>query len=326
MNHEPDNLFNNNLFDRQAPIQSPKCIIIAGPTASGKTSLSVELALALDGEIINADSMQVYRGMDIGTAKPTPEEQRGVPHHLLSVVDPDEEFNAEIYRSMALPFVRDIVSRQKACLVTGGTGLYIKALDRGLFQCPPIDSEFRESLRNECNARGTMALYEKLKRIDPESAIKIHPNDKIRIMRGLEIAHLTNRRPSDMIKAHGFSNTPLNALKICLEVDRQELYDRIDKRSVTMVDSGLAEETKGLLKKGYSPELKPMMAIGYRHMVNCLQGKWTLDEAIQNIQKDTRRYAKRQLTWFRADTEYKWISPGDFDLILKMAKEFLYES
>ena len=168
MNHKPDNLRNNNDFDSRAPTQSPpsgpKCIIIAGPTASGKTSLSVELALALDGEIINADSMQVYRGMDIGTAKPTSEEQRGVPHHLLSVVDPDEEFNAETYRSMALSFVRDIVSRQKACLVAGGTGLYIKALVSGLFQCPPADPELRESLRNECNTHGTMTLYEKLKR------------------------------------------------------------------------------------------------------------------------------------------------------------------
>ncbi len=310
----------------QSPPSGPKCIIIAGPTASGKTSLSVELALALDGEVINADSMQVYRGMDIGTAKPTPEEKRGIPHFLLNVVDPDEEFNAAIYRSMALPLVRDVVSRQKACLVTGGTGLYIKSLTKGLFQCPPADLEFRETLREECKAHGTMTLYERLKRIDPESAAKIHPNDRVRIIRGLEIAHLTNRRPSDLMKGHGFSDTPLNTLKICLEVDRAKLYDRINRRSVAMVESGLAEETENLLSKGYTPDLKPMMAIGYRHMASYLRAEWSLEEAIHKIQRDTRRYAKRQLTWFRADPEYEWVSPEDFDSLLKKVKAFLAEN
>lgn len=317
-----------NHFENRSQIQSPpsgqKCIIIAGPTASGKTSLSVELALALDGEIINADSMQVYRGMDIGTAKPTSEEQRGIPHRLLSVVDPDEEFNAAIYRSMALPLVHDVVSRQKTCLVTGGTGLYIKSLTRGLFQCPPADFEFRESLRRECDGGGPMILHEKLKRIDPESAGRIHPNDRIRIIRALEIAHLTNRPPSNVIKAHGFSGTSLNTLKICLEVDRKELYNRINERSVTMIESGLAEETENLLTKGYTPDLKPMMSIGYRHMVNYLRAKWSLEEAIHNIQRDTRRYAKRQFTWFRADPEYEWVSPEDPDSILEKVNAFLF--
>jgi tRNA dimethylallyltransferase len=305
------------------PPSGPKCIIIAGPTASGKTTLSVELALALDGEIINADSMQVYRGMDIGTAKPTSEEQRGIPHCLLSVVDPDEEFNAAIYRSMALPLVHDVVSRQKTCLVTGGTGLYIKSLTRGLFHCPPADFEFRESLRWECDTGGPMILHEKLKSIDPESAGRIHPNDKMRIIRALEIAHLTNRRPSNVIKAHGFSDTSLNTLKICLEVDREKLYNRINRRSVAMIESGLAEETENLLAKGYTPDLKPMMSIGYRHMVNYLRSEWSLEEAIHNIQRDTRRYAKRQLTWFRGDPEYEWVSPENPDSILKKVKAFL---
>ena len=303
-----------------------KCIIIAGPTASGKTGVSVKLALALGGEIINADSMQVYRGMDIGTAKPTPEEQGGIPHFLLSVVDPDEEFNAAIYRSMALPLVKDIVSRGKACLVVGGTGLYIKSLTRGLFQCPPADPEFRESLRKESNARGTMTLYERLKRIDPESAGRIHPNDRVRIIRALEVAHLTHRQPSELIKDHGFSDTRLKTLKICLEVDREELYHRIDERAVAMVESGLAQETENLLAKGYGPDLKPMMSIGYRHMVNYLRSKWSLEETIHSIQRDTRRYAKRQFTWFRADPEYLWISAEDFDSLLEKIKVFLFET
>jgi len=301
----------------------PKCIVIAGPTASGKTSLSVNLALSLNGEIINADSMQVFRGMDIGTAKPTLEEQRGVPHLLLSVVDPDQEFNAAIYRSMALPLVREVVSRGKTCLVTGGTGLYIKSLTKGLFQCPPADPVFRESLQRECDTLGTIGLHERLKGVDPESADRIHPNDRARIFRALEIPHLTGRRISDLKKDHGFSDTPLQTLKLCPEVDRQELYKRIDQRSVAMVESGLVEETEMLLAKGYSPGLKPMMSIGYRHIVNYLRGKWSLEEAIHNIQKDTRRYAKRQFTWFRADPEYIWIPAGDCDAFLKRIKAFL---
>lgn len=309
----------------RSPLSKPKCIIIAGPTASGKTSLSVDLALALNGEIINADSMQVYRGMDIGTAKPTPDEQRGIPHLLLNVVDPDEEYNAAIYRSMALPLVQNIVLRKKTCLVTGGTGLYIKSLTRGLFQCPPADPQFRESLRKECNDSGTILLHERLNLIDPESAGKIHPNDKVRIIRALEIAHLTDRRPSDLIKDHGFSDTPLDTLKICLEVGREELYHRINKRVVTMVESGLVEETEKLLEKGYSPDLKPMTSIGYRHMFKYLKGEWSLKEAIHNIQKDTRRYAKRQFTWFKSDPEYVWMAPEDFGSILEKAKVFLFE-
>lgn len=301
----------------------PKCIIIAGPTATGKTSISVALARAFDGEIVNADSMQVYRGMDIGTAKPTPEEQNGIPHHLLDVVDPDEEFNAAIYRSRALPVISDVVSRGKTCFVTGGTGLYIKSLAKGLFHCPPVDMKFRNALRRECESKGAQALHERLKRLDPESAGKIHPNDKARIIRNLEIADLTGRRPSDLIKEHGFSDTPLNALTICLDVERQELYKRIDKRSMAMVDEGLVEETEHLLNKGYSSDLKPMQSIGYRHMVNYLHGEWSLEEALHSIQRDTRRYAKRQFTWFKGDSDNVWIAPEDMERIQAKIREFL---
>ena len=301
----------------------PKCIIIAGPTASGKTSISVALAQAFDGEIVNADSMQVYRGMDIGTAKPTPEEQNGIPHHLLDVVDPDEEFNAAIYRSRALPVISDVVSRGKTCFVTGGTGLYIKSLAKGLFHCPPTNMELRTALRRECESKGAQALHERLKHLDPESAGKIHPNDKARIIRNLEIADLTGRRPSDLIKEHGFSDTPLNTLTICLDVERQELYKRIDKRSVAMVDEGLAKETEHLLNKGYASDLKPMQSIGYRHMVNYLQGKWSLEEALHIIQRDTRRYAKRQLTWFKGDSDNVWIAPEEMERIQAKIREFL---
>ena len=301
----------------------PKVIVIAGPTASGKTRLGVELALALDGEIINADSMQVYRGMDIGTAKPTSEEKRDIVHHLLDVVDPDEEFNAATYRSLALPLVRNLSSRAKTCLIVGGTGLYIKSLLGGLLQCPSADRELRESLRWECDVYGSATLHERLKSLDPDSASKIHPNDRVRITRTLEIIHLTKSRLSDLRRNHGFGDRPLSPLKFCLEVNREELYHRINERSMAMVAAGLPEETENLLSKGYSSDLKPMKAIGYRHMIRYLEGYWSLQEAIRNLQRDTRRYAKRQLTWFKADPEITWIVPDDINAVLEKIKAFV---
>ncbi len=303
-----------------------RVVVIAGPTASGKTSLGVKLALALGGEILNADSMQVYRGMDVGTAKPTREEQKGIPHHLLDVVDPDEEFNAAIYRSMAIPVITDMVARDKPCFVAGGTGLYIRSLLKGLFECPPSDMEIRESLRRECDTLGSPGLHERLVDIDPQCAQKIHPNDSIRIIRALEIIRLTGRRPSEVTGEHGFRDSRFNALELCLDVDREELYDRINRRSVRMFEKGLARETENLLRKGYSPELKPMKSIGYRHMIMCLKGDWSREDAIRRLQRDTRRYAKRQLTWFRADPEFLWIRPDDFEPVLERVRTFLFES
>jgi len=301
----------------------PKVVVIAGPTASGKTSIGVKLALALEGEVINADSMQVFRGMDIGTAKPTPDEQKGIPHHLLDVVDPDEEFNAAIYRRMSLSLIADISSSGRTCFIVGGTGLYIKGLLEGLFQCPRSDPVLREALYRECETLGIEALYKRLKLSDPLSARKIHINDKMRIIRALEIIHLTKRIPSDLSGAHGFRDRPLNALRLCLDVEREQLYNRINERSEVMVHAGLAAETEKLLLKGYSPDLKPMKAIGYRHMVNYLNGTWSLMESIDRIKRDTRRYAKRQITWFRADPEVNWIASENFNLILKKVQTFL---
>ncbi len=299
-----------------------KVVVVCGPTASGKTRLAVKLARALNAEIINADSMQVYRGMDIGTAKPTPEERGGIPHHLLDVVEPDQEFNAAIYRSMALQAAADISSRGRSCLVVGGTGLYIKSLLQGLFDCSPTDERLRESLRRECEALGPRMLHDRLRQVDPESAERIHPNDRVRIIRSLEIFHLTGRPASELMKAHGFREKTLSALKLGVKRERKELYGRIEARSIAMVEAGLVQETEKLLRKGYSPNLKPMRAIGYRHMVAYLRGEWSMEEAIVNLQRDTRRYAKRQLTWFNADPEIEWVAPGDFDVILKRVRKF----
>lgn len=303
----------------------PKVIVIAGPTASGKTALAVALARSLSGEIVNADSMQVYRGMDIGTAKPTYEERRGIPHHLLDVVNPDEDFNAAIYRRMALPIVNEICSKGKTCLVVGGTGLYIRGLIGGLMESPPSDPELRERLRMECEIHGTAKLHEKLESLDPERAESIHPNDGVRIIRALEIIYLSDLRSSDLMKRHGFRERSLNALKLCLHVDREDLYHRINERSVKMADKGLIEETQYLLKKGYSPDLNSMKAIGYRHMIRYLQGEWSLEETITKLKRDTRRYAKRQLTWFRAEPGVIWVDPKDLDMVIKKVHLFLSE-
>ena len=300
-----------------------KLIIVSGPTASGKSSLAVELARHFRGEILNADSMQVYRDMDVGTAKPSAAERRGITHHLLDVVAPDEEFNAAIYRDMAVLRLNEIALKKKLCFVVGGTGLYIKALLGGLIDCPPSVPAFREKMQQECDRYGSDVLHKRLKLLDPESALKIHPHDKLRIIRALEIIHLTQERPSSLMRKHGFRQGPFRALKICLQIDREQLYHRINERSLLMIENGLVEETEGLLKNGYSPHLKPMKSLGYRHMIKYIEGTWELDKAVRSLQADTRKYAKRQLTWFRADPDIHWMIPAKMDNIIKKISEFM---
>ncbi len=301
----------------------PKLVVIAGPTGSGKSSLAVELALRLNGEIINADSMQVYRGMDVGTAKLSVQDRKGVPHHMIDVADPDEEFNASTYRTMAEPLIRDAVERKRLCFVVGGTGLYIKVLLGGLIKCPPVDPGLREDLNRECDEKGAPFLHERLKSLDPEAASKIHPNDRTRVVRALEIISLTDQSFSSLAMQHDFGDRPFRALKICPQLDRDLLYKRIDERSANMVRSGLLEETRQLLDRGFSRELPAMNSIGYRHAIRFLNNEATLEETIFELQRDTRRYAKRQLTWFRSDPEMVWISPEDIDFITYKIGEFI---
>jgi tRNA dimethylallyltransferase len=301
----------------------PKLVVIAGPTASGKSSLAVNLALHFGGEIINSDSMQVYRGMDVGTAKLSIKERKGVVHHMIDVVDPDEDFNASLYRSLAEPIAKDIVERKKACFVVGGTGLYIKVLLGGLLKCPPVNTGLRKELIRECEERGSPFLHERLKRLDPVSALNIHPNDITRVIRAIEVIHLTDQALSSLILQHNFKDRPFQALKICMHVDRDHLYKRIDDRSVSMIKSGLFEETQKLLGKGYSSDLGSMNALGYRHAIKYLKHERNLEETILQLQRDTRRYAKRQLTWFRADHEMVWAKPEDIDFIKKKIEKFI---
>jgi tRNA dimethylallyltransferase len=306
-------------------VKKEKVVVIAGPTASGKSGLAVELSLLLQGEIVNADSMQVYRYMDVGTAKPSPWERRKVPHHLLDVVDPDEEFNAATYRSLAVPVIRDLLSRGKVCFVTGGTGLYIKTLLGGLLRCPPADQVLRQELRHQAEAQGLETMYRRLEELDPVSAKKIHSHDKVRVLRALEIIELTKKPLSTLVEGHGFQDSPFQALKICLQIDRKELYHRINERSLLMVERGLVEETRDLLARGYSPDLKPMKSLGYRHAVRYLEGRYDRDEMVRQLQLDTRRYAKRQLTWFRADPSIIWIDPQREEHLVETIRSFVHD-
>jgi tRNA dimethylallyltransferase len=302
--------------------QRPKLIIIAGPTASGKTGLAVELAHEFNGEIVNADSMQVYRYMDIGTAKPTIDQRKGVTHHLVDVVDPDDEFNASIYRSLAVAAINSVIEKKKTCFVVGGTGLYIKTLLGGLMECPSSDPELRDALVNECLEKGSPFLHSRLKRLDPDSAARIHPNDKTRVIRALEIINLSNIQPSSIIDQHAFSERMFRTLKICLDVDRDRLYERINIRCEHMIESGLVDETEALIGKGFSSDLRSMKSLGYRHAVAFLKGEWSSEEMTCNLKLDTRRYAKRQLTWFRGDVEMVWLEPDNREIIRSSIREF----
>lgn len=287
----------------------PKLIIISGPTCSGKSALAVELALILGGEIINADSMQVYRGMDIGTAKLPISERKGISHHLIDIVNPDQEFNAALFLVHALPIINDLHSKKIPIIVVGGTGLYVRALLGGLFNCPPSNLELRQNLWEECEKEGPSLLHQRLSRLDRKAANSIHPMDKIRIIRALEVIYLTGYQFSELTRKHAFSDKKFSALNLCLNVDRQVLYNRINRRTISMIDSGLINEVEVLLKMGYNSSLKSMQAIGYRHIVGYLQGEWDFDETTRLIQRDTRRYAKRQFTWLRADPDIIWMNP-----------------
>ena len=284
-------------------IKQPKAIIIGGPTGIGKTSFAIQLAEAFQGEIIGADSMQIYRKMDIGTAKPTPDERARVAHHMVDIVDPDELFDAETYAQKAIRIILMLTKQQTLPVITGGTGLYIKALEYGLFDAPPVDKDLRYRLKKEAQNLGTRALLERLKQVDPITGEKLHPNDTYRIMRALEVFELTGSPISTVQHRHQFQEKRLTTLKLGLKMERQKLYDRIDRRVDVMISDGLMEEVRNLLASGYAAELKSMQSIGYRHMAAYLSGRLNWAQAVETLKRDTRRYAKRQFTWFRADKE-----------------------
>jgi tRNA dimethylallyltransferase len=301
----------------------PRLVVLAGPTGVGKTETAVALALATGGEIINADAMQVYRFMDIGTAKPTAQQREQVPHHLLDVVDPDEPFNAALFLAHAQPVIEALHHRNKPVFVIGGTGLYIKALLGGLFDGPQADPALRASYRAILSAHGPARLHEELGRKDEQAARKIHPHDAVRIIRALEVMEISGRSIVARHRDHKFGERRYDTLKIGLTLERQTLFDNIGRRCDRMIAEGWVDEVRRLLARGYPASLKPLQSLGYRHIIRCLDGRQDLSAAVAAIKGDTRRYAKRQMTWFGADPEMIWFRPEDRDGVVNAVAAFL---
>jgi tRNA dimethylallyltransferase len=301
----------------------PKVIVICGPTGSGKTAAAIPLAVRFKGEIISADSMQIYRYMDIGTAKPTRAEQQQVGHHLIDVAAPDESFSAARYADMARNVISRLQPEGTVPFVVGGTGLYIKALLKGLFPTEPVDPTVRSRLKKDAVVHGAAVLHRRLADCDPEAARRIQPNDTYRILRALEIYESSGRSISQLQSEHGFSEKPFSVLKIGLDIDRNRLYERINMRVDYMIRAGLLQEVKNLLGRGYAPTLKSMQSIGYRHLVDFIQGRLSWPEALRTFKRDTRRYAKRQLTWFKADSEINWIADENTTRMMQRINNFL---
>ncbi len=290
----------------------PDLLAVVGPTATGKTDVGILLAEALGGEIISADCMAVYQGMDIGTAKPSPEQRQRVTFHLIDVCRPNEPFSVARFQQMALEAVRQIRQRGALPLVVGGTGLYVRALLDG-FQIPPTaaDESLRQALWREVKRLGSPALHARLQEVDPVAASRIHPNDAVRIIRALEVYQLTGRPISEWQRRQPPAEVG-RVRRFGLTMPRELLYRRINERVERMIAQGWLEEVRRLLDAGYDSHLPAMRSLGYAELVQVLEGKMGLAEAIALIQRETRRFAKRQLTWFRADKQIEWIdaSPG----------------
>ncbi len=300
-----------------------KIITICGPTGIGKTGFAIALAKRFNGEIIGADSMQIYKFLDIGTAKPDADELAQAVHHLVDFLDPKEEFDAGKFAKMADAAIEDITSRGKLPIVAGGTGLYIRALIHGLFRANPICEETLTHLNREWEEKGSEVLHDRLKVCDPEAAARIHPNDGFRIVRALEVFQTTGVPISSRQQNHDFGDERYRSLTLGLEMDRDRLYDRINRRVDIMLDQGLLNEVNTLVEKGYSLNLKSMQSIGYRHMGMFMQGEVDWEEAVRLLKRDTRRYAKRQFTWFRKEPGLIWVSPKDIDHAARLVKDFL---
>jgi len=301
----------------------PRVLVITGPTASGKSALALALAEALNGEIICADSLTVYRGLEIGSAKPTAAQRQRISHHLLDIRDPTEPFNAADFRLEATEVINDLIRRGKRPILAGGTGLYLRALLRGLNKAPGEDGIFREQLRMRAESEGAGQLLAELAQVDPDTAQRLHPNNLIRIIRALEVYHCTGLPLSQLHSEHAFSNSTYNALQFCLELPRQELYLRINTRVDTMIADGLVAEVEQLLWDGVPADCKPLKAIGYKEAVAYLQGRYDHDEMVRLIKRNTRHFAKRQLTWFRSEPELQWVAyPENSATIYSVAATF----
>lgn len=300
----------------------PKIICIAGPTASGKTALAVELAKELNGEVVSCDSMQVYRHMDIGTAKPTAEEMQKIPHHMLDVAQPDEDFSVSRYCAMATPIVEDIIARGKTAIIAGGTGLYMDSLIKGNDFAPFPSTGMREKLEQQADAQGMEFMLNQLQQIDPAAAQKLHLADRKRIIRALEVYYETG----ETISAHNekTKQQPPKFTPVWLGLDfadRAELYRRIDLRVEIMLKNGLLDEIRSLLSRGIPAKATAMQAIGYKEFLNALAGRCSIEEATALVQQASRNYAKRQLTWFRRNQDMHWLIRNTSDSSEKILED-----
>ncbi|MDD6628868.1 MAG: tRNA (adenosine(37)-N6)-dimethylallyltransferase MiaA [Lachnospiraceae bacterium] len=297
----------NEAFDK-------KLVILTGPTAVGKSELAVQLAKEIGGEIISADSMQVYRHMDIGSAKILPEEMEGIPHHLIDVLEPTEEFNVVVFQKMVKEVMEEIRQRGHIPILTGGTGFYIQAVLYDIdFTHNDEDSHFRRQLEQLAKDKGNETLYERLKQIDPESCESIHPNNVKRVIRAIEFYEKTGKKISQHNREQHENLSPYRFAYFVLNDERAKLYDRIDKRVEKMLSKGLVAEVESLKNMGCTRDLVSMQGLGYKEILDYLNGNCSLEEAVYLIKRDTRHFAKRQLTWFRREKEVTWINKQDFD-------------
>jgi len=301
----------------------PHLVVICGPTGVGKTAFAIALARRFKGEIVGADSMQIYRRLNIGTAKPTRAEQNAVRHHMVDVVEPNEAFDAARYAAMAHRIINGIVANGRLPFVVGGTGLYIKALLQGLFNQNSVDHAVRERLKAEVRRKGSAHLHQRLGLVDPEAADRIHPNDALRVVRALEIFEQTGRPISAHQGQHRFEDHCYTALKLGLTMERCALYGRIDARVDEMLAAGLLEEVQNLRQVPYDCGLKSMQSLGYRHMIAFIEGNLAWPEVVRQIKRDHRRYAKRQLTWFGADRQIHWLAPHQLQEAARLIEAFI---
>ncbi len=302
---------------------SPKIVVVCGPTGVGKTGFAIALAGRFNAHVVGADSMQIYRHMDIGTAKPTAQEKASVPHHMVDIIDPDQDFDAAAYAQQAQACIHKLVSNNTLPLVVGGTGLYIKSLIYGLSKGAPADAAIRHRLQLELERSGLAAMHGQLKQKDPEAARRIHPNDRYRIIRALEVFILTGRSIFDHHESHGFRSPRYNVLTLGLSMPRKQLYERINRRVDVMIAQGLKDEVMGLIDRGYSVQLKSMQSLGYRHMIAHLRDGVSWSRTVETLKRDHRRYAKRQLTWFRADEGVHWLAPHQTGAAIELIDGFL---
>lgn len=304
----------------------PILVVLTGPTAVGKTALSISLAKALNGEIISADSMQVYRKMDIGTAKITPDEMQGVPHHLVDILEPEDEFNVVKFQELTHHAMDEIYAKGKVPILVGGTGFYIQAVTRGIdFNTEEQDDSYRKELEQLAHKNGAHWLHEKLREVDPKAAEQIHENNIKRTIRALEFYHQNGQRISEHNEEQMQHTSPYRLYYFVLTAPRDVLYDRINRRVDQMFEMGLEKEVRELYSEGYRKDLVSMQGLGYKELIDAIEGRCTIEEAKETIKTETRHFAKRQLTWFKREGEVIWVDKSLFDYNDEKALKYMLD-